>query len=58
LKKITSTLETIQPTSISRERIFSAAGGFSTKVRSSLQYKLLKALVFLKYYFLAGKEIK
>jgi hypothetical protein len=58
LENITSALETIQPTSTSSERTFSVAGGFSTKVRNSLQYKLLNALVFLKYYFLAAKEIK
>jgi hypothetical protein len=42
----------------SSKQTFSVAGGFSAKLRNSLQYKLLNALVFLRYYFLAAKEIK
>lgn len=51
LEKLLNALNTIQPTSTSSERVFSVAGTFSTKLRSRLQFPLLNALVFLKYYF-------
>jgi hypothetical protein len=48
LDKLFLALETIQPTSTCNERIFSVAGGFSTKIRN----QMLNSLVFLKYCFL------
>jgi hypothetical protein len=61
LTKLDNGLKTIQSTSTDNERTFSEAGKFSTKLRNSLKFPMLNALVFLKYYFLQtsfGNEIK
>jgi hypothetical protein len=55
LEKLLQALLTIQPTSTCSERVFSVAGGFSTKIRNRLAYVMLNALVFLKYYFIKAK---
>jgi hAT family C-terminal dimerisation region len=55
LQKMHDALQTIQPTSTASERVFSVAGGFATKIRNRMKFKLLNALVFLKYYFLNHK---
>jgi hypothetical protein len=52
LDKLFLALETIQPTSTCNERVFSVAGGFPTKIRNQMLYRMLNSLVILKYYFL------
>jgi hypothetical protein len=51
LTKLDNGLKTIQPTSKDNERTFSVAGNFSTKLRNSMKFPILNALVFLKYNF-------
>ena len=51
LENLITALGTIQPTSTSSERVFSIANNFCTKIRSSMKYELMNALVFIKYYF-------
>lgn len=52
LVNLYNALNSIRPTSTSSERVFSVASNFCTKIRSSMSYETLDALVFLKYYFL------
>jgi hypothetical protein len=40
------------PYTYSQHHLFSVAGNFKTKIRSRMQFRVLNALVFLKYYFL------
>ena len=51
LKQLRESLNTIRPTSTESERIFSIAGNFVTKKRSSLRDDSLNALCFLKSHF-------
>lgn len=51
LEKLYATLLTISPTSTITERVFSTTGNIKTKIRSSLKFKNLNMLLFLKYYF-------
>ena len=52
LEKLFDALKTVQPTSTESERVFSVANIFSTKIRNHLQFSMLNALVFLKFYFM------
>jgi hypothetical protein len=52
LNMLLSTLRTIQPTPTDTESEFFVAESFKTKIRSRMKFRVLNALVFLKYYFL------
>ena len=51
LEDLYKSLLTTPPTSVESERAFSAAGAFSTKIRSRLNDKTLDTLCFLKSFF-------
>jgi hypothetical protein len=53
LERLLKALLTIQSTS--SEKVFSVAGGFSTKIRNRLAHIMLEALAFFKYYFIKEK---
>ena len=44
-------LQTVPPTSVEAERVFSAGGLFLTKLRSSMSDNTLDKLIFLKLFF-------
>ena len=52
LELLFNALETIPPTSVESERVFSAAGPFDTKIRFRMSDDLLDTLCFLKAHFL------
>lgn len=52
VKNLLNAMASIQPTSSDSERVFSIAGNFCTKLRSSMKFGLLDALIFLKCYFI------
>lgn len=47
----------ILPTSVESERIFSSAGYFCNKIRSSLSDKMLDALLFLRTHYQENRNI-
>ena len=51
LEDLYKSLLTIPPTSVESERAFSAAGAFSTKIRSRLNDKTMDTLCFLRSFF-------
>lgn len=51
LKLLHKALQTVPPTSVEAERVFSAGGLFLTKLRSSMSDKTLDKLIFLKLFF-------
>lgn len=51
LKKLHEAIKTLKPTSTDSERVFSIAGSFCNKKRSSLSDKPLNCLTFLKSFF-------
>ena len=51
LEKLYNALLSVQPTSVESERVFSAAGLYLTKMRSSLSENSINSLCFLKCEF-------
>lgn len=51
-------LASILPTSVESERVFSSAGYFCNKIRSSLSDKMLDALLFLRTYYQEKRTYK
>ncbi|CAH2084627.1 unnamed protein product [Euphydryas editha] len=52
LELLYTALNTIKPTSVENERVFSLSGGIITKIRNRLSDKAVDALIFLKAYFI------
>lgn len=55
LELLYKALNSIKPTSVENERVFSLSGGVITKIRSRLSDKAVNALIFLKAYFIKSK---
>ena len=53
LKRVYEALCSIPPTSVESERAFSAAGLFSTKIRTRMQDRTLTGLTLLRQHFLS-----
>ena len=58
LDKLIQALYTIAPTSVEAERIFSAAGLYVTKLRSSLKDSSIENLLMLRSHFMNEKKKK
>ena len=56
LQLLHKALQTVLPTSVEAERMFSAGGLFLTKLRSSMSDKTLDKLIFLKLFFALENE--
>ena len=56
LQLLHKALQTVPPTSVEAERVFSAGGLFLTKLRSSMSDKTLDKLIFLKLFFALKNE--
>ena len=56
LQLLHKALQTVPPTSVEAERVFSAGGLFLTKLRSSMSDKTLDKLIFLKLFFALENE--
>ena len=57
LQLLHKALQTVLPTSVEAERVFSAGGLFLTKLRSSMSDKTLDKLIFFKLLFALKKQI-
>ena len=56
LDRLSQALKTVPPTSVEAERIFSAAGLYVTKLRSSLKDSSIENLLLLRSHFMNEKE--
>ena len=56
LQLLHKALQTVPPTSVEAERVFSAGGLFLTKLRTSMSDKTLDKLIFLKLFFALKNE--